>query len=137
MRYRRFSYRFAEVTSAAGIRLLGDPWAALPRVNVARPQWRPAADLYETSSALMITVELPGVSEDQIEVMLYEDALVIEGVRRFEPPSDARYHSAEIRYGPFRLEVHLPSAIDRERVTARYEGGFLWITLPKLEMDRP
>jgi len=137
MRYRRFSYRFAEVMSGTGVRLLGDPWAMVPRVGMARPQWRPAADLYETSSALVVTIELPGVSEDQIEVMLYEDALVVEGTRRNELPGDARYHSAEIRYGPFRLEVSLPSAIDRERVTARYEGGFLRASLPKIERDRP
>ena len=51
--------------------------------------------------------------------------------------ADARYHGAEIRYGPFRLEVSLPSAIDRDRVTARYEGGFLCASLPKIDRSRP
>jgi HSP20 family molecular chaperone IbpA len=137
MRYRRISYRFAEVMTGTGVRLLGDPWAVLPRMVIARPQWRPAADLYETPSAFVVKVELPGVSEDQIDITVYEDALVVEGARHCESPGNARYHGAEIRYGPFRLEVSLPSAIDRDQVTARYEGGFLCASLPKIDRSRP
>lgn len=137
MRYRRLSFRFAEVATGTEVRLLGDPWAALPRLIIARPQWRPAVDLYETRVAFIVRVELPGVSEDQIDLTLYEDALVVEGIRHGESPEDARYHSAEIRYGPFRLEVAFPSAIDREGVIARYEGGFLCASIPKTDRHRP
>ena len=137
MRYRRISYRFAEVMTGTEVRLLGDPWAVLPRMVIARPQWRPAADLYEMPDAFVVKVELPGVSEDQIDITLYEDALVVEGARRCESPGGARYHGAEIRYGPFRLEVSLPSAIDRDRVIAHYEGGFLCASLPKIDRSRP
>jgi len=42
------------------------------------------------------------------------------------------YHEAQIRYGPFRVEVFIPSPVDREAVMARYENGFLWVDLPKL-----
>jgi HSP20 family protein len=48
-----------------------------------------------------------------------------------------RYHAAEIRYGPYRLEVSLPSEIDCQAVAAQYQGGFLSVTLPKVERSRP
>ena len=137
MRYRRISYRFAEVTTGHVARPLGDPLAAASRAMIARPQWRPTADLYETRDAFVVKVELAGVPEDEIDITVYHDALVVEGVRRCECPDDARYHAAEIRYGPFLLEAPLPSAIDRNAVAARYQDGFLCVTLPKVERSRP
>ncbi len=131
MRYRKISYRFTKVIRGSDPRLLGEPWAELPRVAIARPHWRPPADLYETAYDLTVKIELAGVAEEEIEITLYSDALVVEGNRSCASPDDARYHAAEIRYGPFRLEVALPSRIDRERVSARYELGFLYVTLPK------
>ena len=137
MHYRRISYRFAEVTTGRAVRPLGDPWPAASRVMIARPQWRPPADLYETPDAFVVKMELPGVPEDDIDITLYRDALVVEGVRRCECPADARYHAAEIRYGPYRLEVSLPSEIDCQAVAAQYQVGFLSVTLPKVERSRP
>ncbi len=137
MRYRQISYRFAEVTTGRAVRPLGDPWTAASRVMIARPQWRPPADLYETPDAFVVKAELAGVPEDEIDITVYHDALVVEGVRRCECPEDARYHAAEIRYGPFLLEVPFPLAIDRNAVAARHQDGFLCITLPKIERSRP
>jgi HSP20 family protein len=137
MRYRRISYRFAEVTTGRAARPLGDLWAAASRVMITRPQWRPPADLYETPDAFVVRVELAAVPEEEIDITVYHDALVVEGVRRCECPDDARYHAAEIRYGPFLLEIPFPSAIDRNGVAAHSRDGFLIVTLPKVERSRP
>ena len=102
----------------------------LPRGAV---QWRPPADIHETPKAILVKMELAGMREEDIEVTLYEDALVVTG-RRDEDPDHGDttyYHEAQIRYGPFRAEVLLPTEVDRERVEARYENGFLRIQLPK------
>jgi HSP20 family molecular chaperone IbpA len=99
---------------------------------MAQPRWRPETDVYETPTAIVVTVELSGMDEDEMEVLLYEDALVVEG-RRSIPGCETGgvYHAVGIRQGPFRLEVPLPPAIDSERVEARYERGLLCIRLPK------
>jgi hypothetical protein len=79
-------------------------------------------------------MELAGMREEDIEVTLYEDALVVTG-RRDEDPDHGDttfYHEAQIRYGTFRAEVLLPTAVDRDHVEARYENGFLRISLPKM-----
>lgn len=131
MRYRRISYRYTEVVAHHSLRLFGDPWSLLSRTTVARPEWKPPADLYETDHSYVIKIELAGVAEDDLDVSVYPDAIVIEGVRPTGISGEVRYHTAEIRYGPFRLEVAFPAPIDRERVSARYESGFLLLTVAK------
>lgn len=137
MRYRRISYRYTEVATHHTVRLFGDPWGLLARTTVARPEWKPPADLYETADAYVVKVELAGVSEDDLDVSVYADAIVVEGDRPVGVSGDVRYHRAEIRHGPFRLEVAFPTPIDRERVSARYECGFLLLTVGKDAGSRP
>jgi len=134
MRYRRLGYRYTMVMTT------GDPapFAELLRLGgqgmvLAQPQWRPEADVYETPAAIVAVVELAGVDEDAFEVLLFEDALVLEGHRHIPTCEDGGvYHAVGIRQGPFRLEVRLPVPVDADRVHARYERGLLWIRLPKV-----
>jgi HSP20 family protein len=135
MRYRRYSYRYALVLSTSVPRPLGLPdLGERRRVQLAQTWWRPAADVYEAATTITVTVELAGVDYEELDVLLYEDAVVVEGKRRL-PVGEAGgvYHTAEIRQGPFRLELALPAPIDPERVVARYEQGLLQLMLPKSE----
>ena len=101
--------------------------------------WRPAVDILESATTIIVKVELAGMREEDIEVTLYEDALVISGERREDHESEQNfyYHEAQIRYGPFRVEVFISSPIGRDAVTARYENGFLTVDLPKLPASTP
>lgn len=132
MRYRRLSYRYAMVISTGEPRLHANDWRA-GRLSalIAQTRWRPAADVYETATTIHVTAELAGVEPDDMEVQLYEDALVVEGRRQLPPGEPGMYHAAEIRQGPFRLELPLPAAVDPERVDAHYEQGLLLVTLGK------
>ncbi|MDQ2905774.1 MAG: Hsp20/alpha crystallin family protein [Ktedonobacteraceae bacterium] len=96
--------------------------------------WRPFADIRESADRIVVKIELAGMTEEEIEVTLYEDALVVSGERRddTEDNENLYYQEAQIRYGPFRVEVFIPVPIDIETVKARYENGFLWVSLPKL-----
>jgi HSP20 family protein len=97
-------------------------------------QWRPATDIYETPDAILVKMELAGMREEDIEVTLYEDALVVAGRRADDAELDGAiyYHEAQIRYGPFRAEIMLPGAVQREGVEAHFENGFLRLKLPKM-----
>jgi len=101
--------------------------------------WRPLADIRESAEMVMVKIELAGMKEEEIDVTLYEDALLVSGERHEEPEGNENvyYHEAQIRYGPFRIEVLLLLPIDREGVKARYENGFLWVDLPKLPQNKP
>jgi HSP20 family protein len=133
MRYRRFGFRYALMLTGGEPRLLANDWRAgrLGAV-IAQPRWRPPADVYETDSTVHVTAELAGVALDDLDVLLYEDALVVEGRRQLplvEP--GGRYYAAEIRQGSFRLELPLPAAVDPEQVEADYDQGLLHVALVK------
>ena len=129
MRYRHVRYRYTVIDTTALLPAFGVAFA--PGVPLAQPRWRPAADVYETADAVVVTVELGGIDEQDVEVTLFEDALVVEGARDLRPADVGRYHAASIRQGPFRLEVTLPIAIAPDEVEARYERGLLTVRLPK------
>lgn len=132
MRYRRLSYRYEMVVRTGHTWPFGDMWQSDRVRLVVHARWRPDADTYETASTVEITVDLAGVEDDDMEIQLFEDALIIEG-RRQLPSCDegAVYHAAGIRQGPFRVELPLPVLVDPERVETRYERGLLRISLQK------
>jgi HSP20 family protein len=136
MRYRRMSYRYAVVLNASQPRPFGDTLRADQLVvRLAQTCWRPAADVYETADALVVTVDLAGIDPEAVEATLFEDAVIVEGQRRLPTIDGAGfYHAAEIRQGRFRLELALPTVIDGERVEARYERGLLLLVIPKADV---
>ena len=134
MRYRRISYRYTMVVAGGQPESLADVWwVGGSNVLLGHPRWRPATDVLETAQAIVAIIELAGINEEELEVLLYEDALVIEGERSLPACEEAeRYHAFEIRQGPFRVKVPLPVDIDGNAVEARYEQGLLQIRLPKV-----
>jgi HSP20 family molecular chaperone IbpA len=101
---------------------------------LAEPRWRPPVDLYETSRATIVKTELAGMTEEDFQIALYDDVLVVEGTRPWEPgEEETHFHAVEVRYGYFRLQVPLTVAVDADRVEAHYDRGFLYVTLPKAE----
>lgn len=137
MRYRSVTYRYSDGSQQQLDRhyrqLLQD---ALRQQTLLQRSvtWRPLADIQESAEMMTVKIELAGMREEDIEVTLYADALVVSGERPDDHKHDSGiyYHEAQIRYGPFRVEVFIPSPVDREAITARYENGFLWVDLPKL-----
>lgn len=133
MRYRRSSYRYAVVLAGKQPRPWGEAGAAdQPGVRFAQTFWRPPADICVSQRGIEVTIDLAGVNQDELDVMLYADAVVVAGQRRLSPAAaDGVYHLAEIPQGPFRLELALPEAIDQDRVEAHYDRGLLRITFLK------
>lgn len=95
--------------------------------------WRPAMDIHETPSAVLVKIELAGTDEDSIEITLYTNAIVVTGQRIDDSDYDEEtyYHEAQIRYGPFRADAYLSTPIQAEMASAVYQNGFLRITLPR------
>ena len=94
--------------------------------------WRPAADVFETETALVIRLELPGVQSDEVRVNVDGDRLRVSGLRRVPSGVEVRrLHQMEIAFGPFERTIHIAQAFERENVTAHLEDGFLEVTVPK------
>ncbi|HZR42593.1 MAG TPA: Hsp20/alpha crystallin family protein [Ktedonobacteraceae bacterium] len=142
MRYRYVTYRYIDGSKQLEqhYRQLLDALRQSQQAILHRSTtWRPAADIVESPDLMTVKVELAGMKEEDIEVTLYEDALVISGERHDDHDAleGIYYHEAQIRYGPFRVEVFIPSPVNREAVTARYENGMLSVDLPKLPEGQP
>ena len=106
----------------------GQRWASPGQLKI----WRPPTDVYETDDSVVVKVEIAGMEERDFAVSLDANVLTISGVRN-DPAPKLGYQQMEILYGHFETEVHLPRAIDEDRVEATYEDGFLQIRLPKAQ----
>lgn len=103
------------------------------RVRIAtRSVWRPPLEVFETERGLLVTVELAGVQESDVEVVVDEHVMTIRGERMPMRTDQCRsVHAMGILYGPFAADVYLPFSIDAEQVVATYEAGMLRINLPR------
>lgn len=96
--------------------------------------WTPAVDIYETSDAIMVNVEAPGMSREQFTVEVKDEVLTLKGERPFEKGvSREHYHRIERAYGRFRRSFVLGTPIHNDGIIATYRNGILEIVLPKVE----
>ncbi len=94
--------------------------------------WMPAVDVRETSDALVIHVELPGVEKENIRIEMHEGRLSISGERPYvKEANEEHVHRIERAYGRFARSFSLPRDVDPEAVQARMHNGVLEIRLPK------
>ena len=97
--------------------------------------WRavtPTIDLTEDDKELVVTAELPGLSEKDFEVTLSGDVLTIRGEKRAE--QEERRGGAtymERRFGAFARSIRLPFEVGDDKVDARYDKGVLTVRVPK------
>ncbi|MEW6455950.1 MAG: Hsp20/alpha crystallin family protein [Acidobacteriota bacterium] len=100
--------------------------------------WNPPVDIYETENSVVLTAEIPGVNEKDIEVKLENNQLSIKGERKFEKETkEENYHRIERSYGSFYRSFTIPNAIDQDKISAEYKNGILKVTMQKKEEVKP
>ena len=99
-------------------------------VGTDAPGWTPPADFYETADALVLTVELPGLKREHVDIQAEENRVVIRGERSGQVPCE-QYHRVERGHGRFSRAFMLPEPIDVDAVTADLKDGVLTLTMPK------
>ena len=103
--------------------------------STGRGTFIPEMDIYETEDDFEITLALPGMRKEDIEINLEGTTLTISGERELQEDENKKYHRIESRFGSFKRTLPLPNAIDEENINATYENGVLTITVPKLEKE--
>lgn len=98
----------------------------------------PPINLWVGEKSIVVTTELPGLSQDDIDLSLRDDSLTIQGERKQEAGhAQVAWHRRERGYGTFSRTIELPFRIDPERVVARFQNGVLQIEMQRPEVDLP
>jgi len=93
--------------------------------------WLPQVEAFEREGNLIVRADLPGLTKDDINVDIADDAIKIRGERRQEKEENEEgYYRSERSYGSFYREIPLPSGINREEANATFRNGVLEITVP-------
>lgn len=101
-------------------------------------QFAPSLNISESDQEYSVTAELPGLKPDEVNVEIREGSLCISGVKQSETEEKGKtYHRMERSHGEFRRVVQLPSAVEEEKVEAKFENGVLTVTLPKCKEAKP
>lgn len=89
-------------------------------------------DVYETTQHIVVELDLPGMSIDDIKVHVQKEWLIIDGIKK-ESVHDEKvnYLCMERDFGPIRRRLKIPTVIDPNSVTGKYLNGVLQIKLPK------
>ena len=92
----------------------------------------PQLDLQETDNKIILTAELPGLTDKDVEVSMDKQYLTIKGEKKEEKEaSDAGRFFTERRFGSFERTVRLPTSIDKDKISAKFDKGLLTVELPK------
>jgi HSP20 family protein len=104
----------------------------------ARRRWIPAMDLVETGEHYVLRADLPGLSEEDVNIQLEDSVLTISGERKTKhQPQEQGYYRLERAFGAFSRSLTLPDGVDPENVQAHFDRGVLEVTIPKPEQKKP
>jgi len=108
------------------------------QANARAPAWVPALDISERKDAYLVSVELPGLKAEDLDITMEDGLLTIQGERHFaNDSSEQQFHRVERRYGAFRRSITLPAHVMAEGIQASFEDGVLQILVPKAEEAKP
>jgi HSP20 family protein len=100
--------------------------------------YSPAVDMVENADDFVLTCELPGLQDSDIDVQVAENVLTIKGEKtETSDDSGKKWFKRESWYGSFQRTIPVPSGIDAENIAGELENGILRLTLPKKEEVKP
>lgn len=99
----------------------------------ARSTFVPRADIYESDESVGLIVDMPGVSDDTIDITLEKDILTIKANTVQEDPQGYSLAFAEYQAGDYARSFRITNQIDRDAIEASYNNGVLYLNLPKSE----
>lgn len=106
--------------------------------SLAAGNFVPPVDIYEDEQKLVLTLEIPGMRQEDIDVRLENQTLSVKGERKFATEEkEENFHRIERRFGTFVRSFTLPATVDTNTVAAKYDAGVLSIQLAKKEAAKP
>lgn len=97
--------------------------------------FRPSLDIRESDKEYNVTLEMPGVTRDDVDVEVRGDALIVRGEKKNEEShEEGQYQYTERSYGSFQRALTLPEDADSDSIKASFDNGVLKITLPRRDV---
>lgn len=113
------------------------PAAAAGRPADLANSIKPVYEISETADAFGVTVQLPGVAKDNLDIMVEESEVRIVGRRSWKQPEGWTALHRETADAPYELVLAHENAIDTEKIVAELRDGVLRVSLPKHEAIKP
>lgn len=118
------------------IRELGDFWGRFPS-RFFDEAFGPKVDVYQTEDEVILKAEIPGVSKENLSVIVNENSIRLSGQnKRDEVFKEENVYRRERYFGSFSREISLPAEIKPEEARAECRDGILTVTAPKVEPSR-
>jgi HSP20 family protein len=128
---RRFSEEMDRLFEDFGIGGWHTPTLGSRLDQFAATAWSPQVEVFERNNQLVVRTDLPGMTKDDIQVDVTDDALVIRGERKSEREEDEEgYYRSERSYGTFYRQIPLPKGVTAEKARADFRNGVLEISMP-------
>jgi len=119
-------------------RLIKSTFSGVSEPFAGAPDFLPALDVSETDKHINVKAELPGVDPDKIDVNVHDDVLTISGHKEeSKETKEENFFHSERRFGSFMRRIQLPTAVEPEKINARFKNGVLTITLDKAASVQP
>jgi HSP20 family protein len=119
-------------------RLFDSFFGSRPGDGIRRQRWVPAMDLVEEDDSLVLRADLPGMSEDDVDIEVKDGVLTVSGERKAEEKKQGEgYYRVERAFGSFSRSLSIPEGIDPEQVSARFDNGVLEVRIPKPAERKP
>jgi HSP20 family protein len=98
----------------------------------------PLVDVHQTDDDIIVTVSLPGIKPEDVNVTLTGRTLTVSGeLKATEQVEREQYVYRERRMGAFNREMRLPVRVEGDKAQATFENGLLRLSLPKAEESKP
>ncbi len=106
--------------------------------DVATAAWTPVVDIFEEPEFIRIVAEIPGVTPEDVKILVEANVLTIQGTKEQVAEQKAeKVHRYERTYGAFERSFTLPATVDLEHIKATYDMGLLTLLVPKVEKAKP
>jgi HSP20 family protein len=98
----------------------------------------PAVDIYDDGEKVVLTLEIPGVKEEDVDIRVENQTLSVRGERKFEvEDKKEHYQRVERHFGSFYRSFTLPTSVDTDTIAATYNAGVLKVELKKKASAQP
>jgi HSP20 family protein len=109
--------------------------------TATQPAWIPELDAWETEGEYVVTLDLPGVRAEQVEISFERNTLTVRGEREraISAPEkgELRVFFAEREWGSFVRSLRFPQHVAGDNIVANFDQGVLTIRVPKTEAAKP